>query len=483
MLFHSLSFALFLAPVYCVFLLMPGRFKALYLLVVSYLFYGFWSERACVALLLISLVCYWGGHWLRRAEEGSRTQSLRLFALVASMGGLLVYFKFVPLIAQQLHQFASGAEIGNVDFFLLFAPIGFSYFLFQAIGYLVDVCWGGDEARSLKDFLLFMAFFPKVTMGPIERGEGFLPQIEKVALFRFDYDRFREALLLFAWGLFKKLVVAERLALVVNDVYHYPADAPGLPVAVALVCFTFQLYADFSGYTDMALAVGKMFGFELTQNFNFPFSATNIQDFWRRWHISFSTWIGDYIFLPLRMSFRSHGKWGLAAALMITFFVVGIWHGTGWPFVIFGVVQGIYMVDSTLTLPARDAFWEKRHQLGSGWLILSRRLATFGIWTFSLVFFRAGTIPQAFSVLKNLFTRADFHSSLQTLLANHQLLFAAVAVVFMEVGESYIRTPVLFERLVGRTVWLRWPAYILLLLIILRGGVFTSAQRFIYMAF
>jgi D-alanyl-lipoteichoic acid acyltransferase DltB (MBOAT superfamily) len=365
-------------------------------------------------------------------------------------------------------------------------PIGYSYYIFQGIGYLIDIYWGKAAADKLPEFLLFMAFFPKVMMGPIERGDGLLPQIKKLGAFRFDYDMFREGCLLFAWGLFKKIVVAERLAVFVNDIYRYPADVPGLPVAAGMVCFAFQLYADFSGYTDMALGLGKMFGLELTQNFNRPFVSTNIQEYWRRWHISFSSWIADYIFLPLRMSFRSAGKAGLAAALLITFFLVGIWHSTGssgGTFAIFGLLQGIYMVGSTLTLPARNAFWEERNQLDRSWLILSRRLITFTMWTLSLVFFRADSVPQAFKVLKNLFVHANLHSGALYLLGHHDLAFAAVMVLFMELVESYIRTPVTFEKLFARPLWQRWAAYILLLLFILRGGEFTAAQRFIYLAF
>ena len=483
MLFNSPKFALFLVPVYCVFLLVPGRFKIPFLLCVSYLFYGFSSVRACAALFFISLVCYWGGHWLRGAEARPRSQSFRLLALVTVIGALLVYFKFVPIIAQHLHQFAMGAQAGRPDFFLFFVPVGISYYVFQGIGYLVDIYWGKAEADGLGEFLLFMAFFPKVMMGPIERGDRLLPQIEKLGAFRFDYDSFREGLLLFGWGLFKKLVVAERLASFVNDIYRYPADEPGLPVAAGMVCFTFQLYSDFSGYTDMALGLGKMFGLELTQNFNRPFAATNIQDFWRRWHISFSKWMGDYIFLPLRMRLRSYGKAGLATALLLTFLLVGVWHGTGWTFVIFGMLQGVYMVGSALTLPARNAFWEKRNQLDRPWLVVSRRLVTFGMWTLSLVFFRARTLPESFTILKNLFVHVNIQTGLRAVVGNHELLFAAAAVVFMEIGELYIRTPVLFERLLVRPIWQRWTAYNLLLLLILRGGVFTSAQRFIYLAF
>jgi len=363
-------------------------------------------------------------------------------------------------------------------------PVGISYYIFQGIGYLMDVYWGKPKSDNIGNFMLFMAFFPKVMMGPIERGDRLLPQIEKLGAFRFDYDRFREGCLLFVWGLFKKLVVAERLARFVNNIYRNPGDNPGVPVAVAMICFTFQLYSDFSGYTDMALGLGKIFGLELTQNFNRPFAARSIQDFWRRWHISFSTWIADYIFLPLRMRLRSAGKTGLATALLITFFIVGVWHGFGWGFAVFGVLHGVYMVGSTFTLSGRNAFWEKRNQLDRLWLVISRRLVTFGMVTLSLVFFRATSVPNALTILKNLLPHANFQTELLPLLARSELCIAAAVVLFMEIVENYIySTPIPFERLLARPVWLRWAAYDLVLICILRGGVFNSAQRFIYMAF
>ncbi len=484
MLFNSLSFALFLGAVYCLFLVIPSRFKKLFLIGASYLFYGFASYRAGAVLAVVSLLCYWGGHLIRKTEARPRRQLFCLFSLLAFLTLVLTYFKYVTFVAEQLHQFAAGLKSGRPDFFLFFVPVGISYYIFQGIGYLVDVYWGKAKEERLENFLLFMAFFPKVMMGPIERGEKLLPQIEQLGSFRFDYDRFREGLLLFFWGLFKKLVVAERLALYVNDIYRSPADNSGIPVMTAMLCFTFQLYSDFSGYTDMALGVGKLFGLELTQNFNRPFCATNIQDFWRRWHISFSSWIGDYIFMPLRMGLRSLGKPGLVVALLITFLLVGVWHGTGWTFVIFGVLQGIYMVASTFTLRERDSFWEKQGQLGRFWHVCFRRLVTFGMVTLSLVFFRAVSIADAFAILKNLSWNGNFQVGLQSLWGRSDLKIALAVVVFMEITETFLRPgPTPFARLLARPLWQRWAAYIMVLLAILCCGVFTNPQRFIYFAF
>jgi D-alanyl-lipoteichoic acid acyltransferase DltB (MBOAT superfamily) len=278
--------------------------------------------------------------------------------------------------------------------------------------------------------------------------------------------------------------VAERLAMFVNEIYRNPSDTPGLPVGLAMVAFTFQLYSDFSGYTDMALGVGKLFGLELTPNFDRPFAATNIQDFWRRWHMSFSRWIGDYIFLPLRMSWRRGGKLGLLAAIMVTFFLVGVWHGTGWAFAIFGLVQGIYMAGSTFTLAARNKFWETRGQRDKLWLVTSRRVTTFAMVTLSLVFFRANTIPDAFGILKCVFAPMNLQTEWLGYTARASLRLAVVTVAAMETAEYFFRdTAVPFARLLARPLWQRWTVYILVLLGIVVGGVFASAQRFIYNAF
>ncbi len=484
MVFNSLNFALFLGVAYGLFLIIPARFKCHFLIVASYVFYGFTSPKACVILALVSALCFVGGHLIRKQEGQPRKQLFYLLSIIALLVALLVYFKYFAFVWEYFNRFATGLKSGNVNMVAFFVPVGISYYIFQGIGYLIDVYWGKAKAASFVNFLLFMSFFPKVMMGPIERGEKLLPQIEQLERFRFDYDRFRQGLLLFGWGLFKKLVVAERLALYVNEVYAHPADYPGVPVAAATVFFAFQLYSDFSGYTDMALGVGKLFGLELTQNFNRPFYATNIQDFWRRWHISLTSWITDYIFLPLRMSLRSLGKLGLVLCLFTAFILVGAWHGIGWTFIVFGALHGLYMVISTFTLRARDSFWKKRNQLDTFWLLAVQRLVTFGLVVSTLVFFRAASVTEAFAVFGNLFRRGSLHLGLKHGLDGPELMIAIIMIVFMEVTEKLIRAaPSPFSGLIVRPLWQRWAAYLALLLVILCFGVFANPQRFIYFAF
>lgn len=484
MVFNSLSFALFFSVVYGLFLILPGRFKSLFLLAASFVFYGFSSYKACAVLAVVSLLCFYGGHLIRREEGQPRRQLLYLLAIIAALAATLVYFKYFPFVLGYLQQFFAGLKSGNMNPAWLFFPVGVSYFVVQGIGYLVDVYWGKPKEDKLVDFLLFMAFFPKVMMGPIERGVKLLPQIKQLVDFQFDYDRFRQAVLLFGWGLFKKLVVAERLALYVNDVYQLPGEHSGVPVFTAIAFFAFQLYSDFSGYTDMALGVGKLLGLELTQNFNRPFYATSVPDFWRRWHISFSSWIGDYVFLPLRMNLRGLGKLGLVFALFTTFIFVGAWHGTGWTFIVLGLIHGFYVTVSTFTMIARDAFWKKRGQLGKFWLTCSRRLVTFGLVILSLVFFRASSVTDGVAVLKNLFQPGHLQLGLAPGLEGRDLTIALIMIAIMEITETFFRDgPYPFSRLFARPLWQRWPVYVALLLAIFCCGVFSGPQRFLYFAF
>ena len=484
MVFNSLSFALFASAVYCLFLIIPPRLRCGFLLAASYVFYSFVSLTSCAVLAAISLICFFGGKIIHKHESNPRKQLFLLWLLIAILAALLIYFKYFGLVLEQLRHFFTSLKSGRLDFLALVAPIGISFYIFQGIGYLVDVYWGKRKEDNLADFLLFMSFFPKVMLGPIERSDKLLPQIKQLNAFKFNYDQFREALLLFAWGLFKKLVVADRLSLYVNEVYSQPAENSGVRIAVATVFFAFQLLSDFSGYTDMALGLGKLFGIKLTQNFERPYYATNIQDFWRRWHISFTSWIADYVFTPLRMNLRSLGKPGLAICLFATFLLVGAWHGTGWTFIIFGLIHGVYMTVSTFTLRAKDSFWKKQNLLGKFWFTCARQLVTFGLVLFTLVFFRATSVTHALDVLKNLFRHGSFNIGLRHGLDGPELLIAIAMIGFMEITEKLLRsdaTP--FSRLIARPLWLRWPAYLTLLLAILCFGIFTNPQRFIYFAF
>lgn len=489
--FNSFEFAAFFTVAYLLFLVVPAKFRCWYLVVASLWFYSFVSVFAAGILISVSLLSYFGGVQIAQSKTNPNRQKYWLFGTIAVLCGILCYFKYFNFVAGQFAAFFKSVQLGNLQISALLMPLGLSYYIFQAIGYLVDVYWEKENEPNLGRYLLFLSFFPKVMMGPIERSESFLPQIRKLEQFKFDYDNFRAGGLLFAWGLFKKIVVAERLGFYVNEWYAAPDPFAGVPIIFAAVFFSFQLYADFSGYTDMALGAARLFNFRLIDNFNRPFCATNIQDFWRRWHISFSSWIATYVFTPLRMQFRNSGKIGLCVAVLLTFLLLGIWHGTGWTFVAFGLLHGIYMCVSTTTLRMRDKFWENRNQLNAIWLVLIRRFATFVMVAFSFVFFRASSLTHAFEILGSMFAMKNLSpllpstiviDRLVTMKAVPEFAVAIATVMLMEFGELMKHSPN-SPQFFQRPFWIRWAAYTGLVLAILCFGVFTDPKAFIYLNF
>lgn len=283
----------------------------------------------------------------------------------------------------------------------LIVSIGVSYFTFQAISYLADIYLEIQEPEHhFGRFALYMAFFPKLLQGPIERAGSLLPQLKQP--YQFDYDAMRSGMLLFSWGLFKKVVVADRLALYADHVYNNVHGYTGLSLIVGTYAYALQIYFDFSGYTDMARGTARMFGINLTENFNSPYLATSIADFWRRWHISFSRWILDYIFKPLQMGGRNSGQAGTAAALIITFLVSGIWHGTSWGFVFWGLLHGIYLAISTYYRPYQKRLHKWLCVDRSPWLKWWQVFVTFNLVSFAWVFFRANNLVDAVYVISNM---------------------------------------------------------------------------------
>ena len=279
--------------------------------------------------------------------------------------------------------------------------IGVSYFVFQAISYLIDVYWRLQEPeRHPGIFALYLSFFPKLLQGPIERAGDLLPQLR--VPFRFDPDNFRVGLFTFAWGLFKKAVIADRLALYVNSAYGDLPGHAGLPLLIATYLYALQIYYDFSGYTDMALGSARMFNIRLTQNFRTPYLAVSVADFWRRWHISFSRWILDYLFRPLQMHWRNLRQAGTVAALIVTFLLSGLWHGASWCFVIWGGLHGLYLASSVAYKPLKKKF-SKRFNLGkSRWYGLWQIVVTFHLVCLAWIFFRSPTVGDAWYVLTHL---------------------------------------------------------------------------------
>lgn len=386
--FNSLHYFLFLPAVWLIFYWSPERFRWLVLLAASLGFYAALKVPYLLAVLVgVTLLSWCCGKALAATPEG-RQRTLIFWGGVGGNVAILAVLKVVPVLQGEPS---------------LWVSIGVSYFVFQAISYLADINLELIEPeKHFGHLLLSLAFFPKLLQGPIERSGELLPQLKQPYVF--DYDNMRSGLLLFAWGLFKKVVIADRLALYVNAVYGDVHAYSGLPLLLATYFYALQIYFDFSGYTDMALGTARLFNVRLTQNFNSPYLATSVADFWRRWHISFSRWILDYIFKPLQMQWRNGKDFGTAAALLVTFLACGIWHGISWGFVVWGGLHGVYMASAVFWRPYQKKLHKVLKIEKTKALKVWQTLVTFNLVSFAWIFFRAKSIPDSVHIVTNLFT-------------------------------------------------------------------------------
>ena len=386
--FYSLDYFLFLPIVYLAHHFAGERARWCVLLAASLLFYAALNvPYLLVVLILVIIATYCFGIWLDRTSAEKAKRAF-LWSGIAANVLILIIMKYLPFRLDRT-----------------IVAIGVSYYVFQAISYLIDIYLGiRKPERHFGYFSLYLAFFPKLLQGPIERAGDLLPQIR--AKYEFNYVNMRSGLLLFTWGLFKKVVIADRLGLYVDTVYNNVHAFEGLSLLLATYAYALQIFMDFSGYTDMALGSALFFNIKLTQNFNSPYIATSVADFWRRWHISFSRWILDYIFRPLQMRWRNRQDRGTAAALIVTFLVVGIWHGASWGFVIWGLLHGVYMASSVFYRPYQKRLHKALHIEKTGFLKAWQIFVTFNLVSFAWVFFRAGNLADAVYIVTNMFNGA-----------------------------------------------------------------------------
>jgi len=389
MLFNSLEFFIFLPLVVLAHYLLPARARWAALIIASYVFYAsgtLWHA----ALLALSSLCAWGtGLALGRSASPGVRRAWLGAALVFNLG-LLGFFKYADFLLRALADLGAAAPRPPLDIAL---PIGISFFTFQSLSYTFDVYLGRlPSERRLDRVALYLAFFPQLIAGPIERAQRLLPQLCGAP--RFDYALVREGLLLILWGLVKKCVIADRLAQVVDYVYASPGQHTGPVLVLATIFFAFQIYADFSGYCDIALGTARVLGIRLSDNFQRPYFAASIPDFWRRWHISLSTWFRDYVYVPLGGNRVS--AWQARANLFVVFLLSGLWHGANWTFLAWGALHGTYMI-AARALAARctpTPHGLARHALGVA--------TTFLLVTVAWVFFRSASLGDALSVFQQL---------------------------------------------------------------------------------
>lgn len=404
MLFNSLSFLIFFPICIAIYYLLPKKARSYWLLLCSIFFYLSWNV-AYGTILAVSIVsAYSCGLLLSRFQKKSTPKLLIAGNLVINFGMLFV-FKYYDFLFQTINKLIRAPEGGGFSLLNLLLPVGISFFIFQAVGYTIDVYRGKPCEKNFIKFALFISFFPQLVAGPIERSGNLLKQIndlDKKSLF--DKDEFMKGLLIMVYGFFMKLMIADRASVLVTRVFDpekYSAYL-GFEILLAAVLFSVQIYCDFAGYTYIAIGAARVMGFKLCDNFNTPYLAGNIKDFWDRWHISLSTWFRDYLYFPLGGSRK--GSVRRFINIFIVFLVSGLWHGASWHFVVWGMMHGMLRILHELTAPKIEAFYEKR---GYNYKGFSHRLlkivVNFFLVTIAWMFFRAQSTGQAVDLIYRMF--------------------------------------------------------------------------------
>lgn len=401
MLFNSFEFLVFFPIVVAIYFAIPNRFRWILLLLASYYFYMCWNYKYIVLIMISTVVDYVSGILLYRTEKKGIRKMLLLGSLITNLG-LLFFFKYFNFFGETInHLFEKVNIFYDVPAYNFLLPVGISFYTFQTLSYTIDIYRRKQEPEyHFGRFALFVSFFPQLVAGPIERSVNLLPQFRREV--EFNYERIKNGILLMGWGFFKKIVIADRLAEYVNLVYNNPTEFEGVQNIVATFFFSFQIYCDFSGYSDIAIGAAMVLGYKLMTNFRRPYFAMNIREFWQRWHISLSTWFRDYVYIS--MGGNRVVKWRWYYNLFITFLVSGLWHGAEWTFVIWGAIHGLYLIIAIVTEKVRKNFNNTLGITRIPWLYkLLQVVVTFVLAYVAWIFFRANTVSEAFYILKNHF--------------------------------------------------------------------------------
>ena len=485
MIFNSLEFLIFFPIVLLGYFLLPKRMKWVFLLAASYFFYMIWNPPLIFLILFTTLVSYIGGIRIERSEKKSVRKFWLIATLVTSLG-VLFFFKYFNFLADSAVSLANlfGADADFVALRLIL-PVGISFYTFQTLSYVIDVYRGDIKAEThFGWYALFVSFFPQLVAGPIERPENLLPQLKEDH--RLEAENAYFGLRKMAVGFFKKIVVADLLAEFVNAVYNNAGEATGLGVIIASALFSVQIYCDFSGYTDIAIGCARVMGIRLMQNFNRPYQARSIKEFWARWHISLSTWFRDYLYIPLGGNRCSKARHFFN--IFVVFFVSGLWHGASWTFVIWGVLHGVYQIVGALTKKPRERIYKAlKIKTESLAFVLWQRFWTFVLVCFSWIFFRANSFSDALLLIQRLFTEWNTGFFTETL-SSMGITVTAVLVTLLSVLIMSMLDTITNDEKIGESgtasrqytaLWILFVVAIAWCLLLSVGG----ASAFIYFQF
>ena len=485
MLFNSIIFLCFFVLVFFAHWFIfskNAKWQNSFLLVTSFVFYSFWDWRFLFLLIFsISSVYLIGERIDKLNDEISRKRWMR-FGVFLSLG-VLFFFKYFNFFTDSIFNLLHSIGIQpNFQLLNIVLPVAISFYTFHGVSYVLDIYHRKIQStKSWLDYALFVSYFPLLVAGPIERATHLLPQLRTKRIF--SRSDVKEGLSLMLWGFFKKIAVADSLGTIANMVFESHSEYSSIGHLFGAFIFALQIYADFSGYTDIARGVSRFFGIQLLLNFNFPYFSRSIPEFWSRWHISLSSFLNDYVFLPLALFFRNHGKWGIFISIFITFLISGFWHGAGWNFVFWGSLHGLYYLPQFLKKgkKLKSIFGNKSSD--QGWLSnFSNRLLTFSLVVLALIFFRSKTISDGFYFVYEVFVNKSFFAPQELLKTSTHLIvllkgLAAACLVF---GIEYLffkRTRKL-EHLIDNKL-----KVVVICLLLLFFGSFENSLEFIYFQF
>jgi len=478
MLFTTTTFVLFFTVFFLLYWFVFNRSVSLQNILIltgSYVFYAWADWRFLFLLIGSSVITYFLGIAIAKTQN-QRSRNLFLWIGLIQGLGCLLFFKyfnfFITGFVSLLAKFNISTDIHTLN--LLF-PLGISFYTFRTIGYLLDI--KRDKIKANTDWVIFfsyVSFFPCLISGPIDRPGTMIPQMEKRRVF--DYNLAADGMRQILWGVFKKVVIADNCATFTNNVFNHYTTLPASALLFGAFMFTIQLYADFSGYSDMAIGLSSLLGIKITRNFDNPFFAQNIADFWRRWHISLTSWLTDYIFTPLSIYFRDYGKAGLFAAILVNFTAIGIWHGANWTFIVFGFLNGCYFIPLIL----RGHLHKKKNNNGKLRAMMNA-LATFILIMLTFVIFRSDSLQQAFDFYRRLFSTSFVSGFTITEKVNTITTLIAIAVLFWVEWLQRDKQHALQIDAIKRPVW-RMLIYFGLIFFILSFSASTN-RDFIYFNF
>ncbi|WP_417573301.1 MBOAT family O-acyltransferase [Phocaeicola sp.] len=460
--FISLNFVTLFVCTFLLYYTLPPKYRKAILLLSSCIFIGYYHIAFLIIALLISLATFFLGKWVGQSKHEKDTKRIYISGLCFLITGWLA-FRYANLLPGVHWLF----------------PLGISFYTFQALSYLTEIYWKEEEPEeNLADFMIYMLFFMKFLSGPIERARDMLPQLKSgkpVA-----YPSIVYGMKLIVVGLIKKLILADYISPYIDGIFNSIHTASGIQLLMACLLYPVELYGDFSGYTDIALGGACMLGFKLSPNFNRPFIAQTTAEFWRRWHMSLSFWVKDYLYLPLSSGMRRWGQWGVFLSLSLTFAGLGAWHGAGWNYIIYGLIQGLIIFYEMKTATIRNKI---KNWIGNPLFTTLSILRTYLLFAFSLIFFRLESVSDALYYIRNIsFSTHASWKEVSIGIPDHNCIVAGSALVLILVYEYIMSKRDILEALEKQPMLVRWSIYYLLAIMFFTLGQFNS-DSFIYLQF